>query len=120
MLEQFAQSMLAVPSAQPGLELHEALEWLPTPWSVTTGRAYLEGLRGFTANLSPDARSAEPWDDTLDTAAVALPEELFAEAREPLAVPDAKHWTMTRFNTMLAAFAEKIQMRERIKKVIEL
>jgi hypothetical protein len=118
-LEVFALHMLAEPESHPGLELYEALDWLPRPWSQAVARAYLDGLRAFVAATKPNARNLEPWDDTLDTAALALPEALFAEARQPLSVADAdKHWQMTRFNNLLTTFAETIQMRERIVKVI--
>jgi hypothetical protein len=117
-LEAFALRMLADPGAYDGVPLYEALDWLPRPWGLAVGGAYLHGLRAFVGALPPNARLAEPWDDTLDSAALALPEALFARALEPVAVPESSHWPVKTFDAKLSAFAETIRLRERIVRVL--
>jgi hypothetical protein len=91
------------------------LSALPSPWSAAIGHAYLAGLRAFVAALGSASDSAAPWDDTLDTAARALPVKCFAAALDPFDIPeDNHHWRVQQFGRQLDAFADVIRLRQRI------
>lgn len=119
-LDAFALRSLAAPYATGDTTLADALWLLARPWSNAVARAYLDGLRTFAAALAPDATTASPWDATLETAALAMPEALFAEAREPVAAPESKRWQIAQFGKQLDAFAETVRLRERLVKVLPL
>jgi hypothetical protein len=99
----------------------EAISKVTRPWSEALGEAYLRGLRAFVAQLDQKSKSAEPWDDTLSLAGVALPPACWSAAREPLTVPKDNHnWYIQHFQRLLDDFASTLQLRARIDKEIPL
>ena len=101
--------------------LGEVLSHLPRPWSRAIGDAYLDGLRAFVASLGKKSTSADPWDDTLGAAGLALPPECFAAALEPLALPDDNtNWYIRNFRSQLDELADAIRVRRRIVEEIPL
>lgn len=118
-LEALALRMLADPSAYDGILLYEALDFLPRPWSLVVARAYLDRLRAYAGSLDPKSRLTDR-DGTIDSAALALPEEAFAEALEPIALLESQNPYQTSFQRQLEAFAETIRLRERLVKVLPL
>ena len=97
----------------------EALAMLPRPWSTHLTRAYLAGLRAFAASLTKESTSADPWDDTLHTAARAIPPECFAEALEPIDLPpDNRQYQIAGFRRELDFFTDAIRLRQCIHEEI--
>lgn len=119
-LESLALRLIAEPNAYVGISPVDALGFLERPWSVAVAQAYLDGLRAFAGALTPDATVTAPWDTTLETAALALPEAVLAGAREPITVPESTRWQIGQFGRQLDAFAETIRLRERLGKVLPL
>jgi hypothetical protein len=118
--EALALRLLADPSAQEDITLYEALGFLRRPWSASIARAYLERLRAFATTMDPRAGAASLWEQTLEDAALAMPEAAFAEALAPIALPEGKSAYLARFRYQLDAFAETIRLRERLVKVLPL
>lgn len=119
-VEEFALALIQDVKAHEGLTLDEALALLPRPWSATLADAYLDGLRAFASSLTAQSKLAEPWDDSLDNAALALPATHFAQALAPIEVPESKYWQIGYFRDQLGEMAETIRLRERITKEIPL
>jgi hypothetical protein len=119
-LEGFALEMLADTLKHDDFTLYEVFDMLPRPWSARVADAWLDGLRGFVTGLTPQTKLAEPWDDTLNTAALALPETHFARALEPLEVPQSKHYQINYFRSQLEELQATITLRQRIAKELPL
>ncbi|HEX9036590.1 MAG TPA: DUF5691 domain-containing protein [Ktedonobacterales bacterium] len=119
-LDAFVLRVLAAPDTYADMGLRAALDLLPRPWSVAVAQAYLDGLRAFAVVTDTKARATDPWDTTLNDAALAMPETAFTVAREPIAVPEAQNPYSSRFKNQLNAFAETIRLRERLVKVLPL
>ena len=84
----------------------------PTPGSLV--------CLGFIGGITAQTKLAEPWDDTLETAALALPETHFINRVEPLDIPDSKHWQITYFRTQLDEWQTTVSLRRRIAKELPL
>lgn len=84
-----ARVLQVLEQPRPGKSLRTLiLESLPTPWGVTVARQYLAGLQAHFADIAQDVKAAEDdWYMTMIRAAVALPEECFAEALGDLGFP---------------------------------
>jgi hypothetical protein len=119
-LEGFALEALADTKKHDDFSLYEILDMLPKPWSASVADAWLIGVRGFIAGLTPQSKLAEPWYDTLDTAALAIPETHFARALEPFEVPESKHWQINYFRSQLEELQATISLRQRIAKELPL
>jgi hypothetical protein len=119
-LERFALEALADTKKHDDFSLYEILDMLPRPWSALVADAWLSGVRGFVTGLTPQIKLAEPWDDTLSTAALALPETHFARALEPFEVPESKHWQINNFRSQLEELQATISLRQRIAKELPL
>jgi hypothetical protein len=74
----------------------------------------------FIASITAQTKLAEPWDDTLETAALALPETHFVNNVEPLDMPDSKHWQINNFRTQLEEWQTTVRLRRRIAKELPL
>jgi hypothetical protein len=113
--EAVALRLVADPTAAIGPRFYTVVASLEPPWSQQFGDAYLRGLRAFIAGLAAKTTSADPWDDTLAIAALALPQSCFAAALEPLTLPEkATNWYMQQFQRQLDEFTNTIQLRKRI------
>ena len=119
-LERFALEALADPKKRDDFSLYEILDMLPKPWSAPVSDAWVAGVLGFIAGITAQTKLAEPWDDTLETAALALPETHFVNKVEPLDIPDSKHWQITYFRTQLEEWQTTISLRRRIAKELPL
>ena len=111
---------------------------LPTPRSTTISRSTRSSIccpsRGarrsptpgsrvclsFIGGITAQTKLAEPWDDTLETAALALPETHFTNKVEPLDIPDSKHWQINYFRTQLEQWQTTVSLRRRIAKELPL
>lgn len=112
--EAWALTALANAGANDDPSLDDILGALPRPWSVAVGTAYVRGLRAFAATLTEKSKSADPWDDTLQAAAVALPRTCFAEAIQHIETPESNHWYMQNFRRQLDWLADVLHTRQRI------
>ncbi len=112
--EAWALAALANASPTDDPTLDDLLGALPRPWSEAVGTAYVRGLHAFAATLTEKSKSAEPWDDTLQAASVALPRACFAEAFEPIEIPTSNHWYMQNFRRQLDSLADILRTRQRI------
>ncbi len=112
--EAWTLASLAHAAADDEPTLDELLSALPRPWSMAVSTAYVSGLRAFAATLDEKSKSAEPWDDTLHAAGLALPQAAFARALEPIPTPDSKHWYMQNFRRQLDWLADVLRTRQRI------
>src|SRR5262249_9359127 len=111
-LEKGALAVLADPAGERQTATNPWLPAPPSPWGAAIGHAYPAGLRALVASLGSASDSAAPWDDTLDTAARALPVECFEAALDPFAIPeDNHHWRVQQFGRQLDAFADVIRLR---------
>jgi hypothetical protein len=119
-LERFALEALADTKKHDDFSLYEILDMPPRPWSAPVADAWLSGVRGFVTGITPQIKLAEPWDDTLETAALALPETHFARALEPFEVPESKHWQINNFRSQLEELQATISLRQRIAKELPL
>jgi hypothetical protein len=119
-LERFALEALADAKKHDDFALYEILDMLPKPWSAPVADAWFNGMRGFVAGLTPQTKLAEPWDDTLETAALAIPETHFASALEPFSIPVSKHWQVNYFRSQLQELQATISLRQRIAKELPL
>ena len=93
---------------------------LPRPWSAQVADAWIAGVLSFIGGITAQTKLAEPWDDTLETAALALPETHFINKVEPLDIPDSKHWQINDFRTQLEEWQTTISLRRRIAKELPL
>jgi uncharacterized protein DUF5691 len=117
--EAWALAAIADPGGKHQPDLNDALAALPRPWSLAVARAYLAGLRACVAALTAKSPNVSSWDDTLDTAAPALPPQCFDAALEPFEIPaDNRHWYIQQFSRQLDAFADAIRIRRRIHEEI--
>lgn len=116
----FALEALADTTKHDDFSLYEILDMLPRPWGAPVADAWLSGLRGFVASITTQMKLAEPWDDTLETAALALPETHFARALEPLEIPASKHWQVNYFRSQFEELQATIGLRQRIAKELPL
>ncbi len=113
--EDFALQLLTDPGAHSETEAYAVLNALPRPWSAEFGAAYLHELRHFAASLDAKSQHAEPWDNTLAAAALALLPDCFVGALEPIPVPeDNKNWNITNFARRLDVFAYTLRTRARL------
>ena len=119
-LERFALEALADPKKRDDFSLYEILDMLPRPWSAPVSNAWIAGVLSFIAGITAQTKLAEPWDDTLETAALALPETHFINKVEPLDIPDSKHWQINYFRTQLEEWQTTISLRRRIAKELPL
>jgi hypothetical protein len=119
-LESFALEALADPKKHDDFSLHEVLDMLPRPWSAPVADAWVAGVLGFIAGITAQTKLADPWDDTLETAALALPETHFINKVEPLDIPDSKHWQINYFRTQLEEWQTTVRLRRRIAKELPL
>jgi hypothetical protein len=119
-LEGFALEALADPKKHDDFSLYEILDMLPKPWSAPVADAWIAGVLGFIGGITTQTKLAEPWDDTLETAALALPESHYLNKVEPLDIPDSKHWQITYFRTQLAQWQTTVSLRRRIAKELPL
>jgi hypothetical protein len=119
-LERFALEALADPKKRDDFSLYEILDMLPKPWSAPVSDAWVAGVLSFIAGITAQTKLAEPWDDTLETAALALPETHFINQVEPLDIPDSKHWQISYFRTQLEEWQTTISLRRRIAKELPL
>lgn len=119
--EAWALAAIADPGGKQQPDLDATFAMLPRPWSVPVARAYLTGLRACVAALTAKSPNVSPWDDTLDTAALALPPRCFDAALEPFDIPaDNRHWSIQQFSRQLDAFADAIRIRRRIHEEIRI
>jgi hypothetical protein len=111
-----AWALAALANAGPNDDptLDDLLGALPRPWSEAVGTAYVRGLQAFAATLTEKSKSAEPWDDTLQAAGIALPRACFAEALQPIEIPATNHWYMQNFRRQLDSLADVLRTRQRI------
>jgi hypothetical protein len=119
-LERFALEALADPKKRDDFSLYEILDMLPKPWSAPVADAWITGVLGFIGGITAQTKLAEPWDDTLETAALALPETHFVNKVEPLDIPDSKHWQINYFRTQLEEWQTTVRLRRRIAKELPL
>jgi uncharacterized protein DUF5691 len=119
-LERFALEALADPKKHDDFSLYEILDMLPKPWSAPVSDAWVAGVLSFITGITAQTKLAEPWDDTLETAALALPESHFVNKVEPLDIPDSKHWQINYFRTQLDEWQTTISLRRRIAKELPL
>lgn len=115
--EAWMLALIADPFAKNAPDLDEVLDILPKPWSDAVAAAYLAGLRAFSGSLTPKSSDGEPWEDTLDTAALALPPAFFTAALEPISlpeVPEGKRPNVPYLRDWLETFASTIRLRQRI------
>jgi hypothetical protein len=119
-LERFALEALADPKKRDDFSLYEILDMLPKPWSAPVADAWIAGVLSFIGSITAQTKLAEPWDDTLETAALALPETHFVNKVEPLDIPDSKHWQINYFRTQLEQWQTTISLRRRIAKELPL
>ncbi|WIG58062.1 MAG: hypothetical protein OJF49_000807 [Ktedonobacterales bacterium] len=113
--EAWALHMLAEASDDQRELYGDIFAWSPSQWSRDFGDGYLAALRAFIAGLNKKSKSAEPWDDTLESAALALPPECFAAALASFDLPeDNTTWQIQNFRRQLDAFADTIRVRQRI------
>jgi hypothetical protein len=119
-LERFALETLGNPKKHDDFSLYEILDMLPRPWSATVANAWIAGVLGFIASITAQTKLAEPWDDTLETAALALPETHLINNVEPLDIPESKHWQINYFRTQLEEWQTTISLRRRIAKELPL
>ena len=119
-LEGFALEALTDPKKHDDFSLYEILDMLPKPWNAPVADAWIAGVLSFIGGITAQTKLAEPWDDTLETAALALPETHFVNKVEPLDIPDSKHWQITYFRTQLEEWQTTISLRRRIAKELPL
>ncbi|HEX3269189.1 MAG TPA: DUF5691 domain-containing protein [Ktedonobacterales bacterium] len=119
-LERFALEALSDPKKHDDFSLYEVLDLLPKPWSAPVADAWIAGVLSFIASITAQTKLAEPWDDTLETAALALPETHFVNNVEPLDMPDSKHWQINNFRTQLEEWQTTVRLRRRIAKELPL
>jgi uncharacterized protein DUF5691 len=119
-LERFALEALADTKKRDDFALYEILDMLPRPWSTPVADAWIAGVLGFIPGITAQTKLAEPWDDTLETAALALPESHFVNKVDPLDIPDSKHWQINYFRTQLEEWQTTISLRRRIAKELPL
>jgi hypothetical protein len=119
-LERFALEALEDPKKRDDFSLYEILDMLPKPWSASVADAWIAGVLSFIGGITPQTKLAEPWDDTLETAALALPETHFINTVEPLGIPDSKHWQINYFRTQLEEWQTTVRLRRRIAKELPL
>jgi hypothetical protein len=119
-LERFALEALADPKKHDDFSLYEILDMLPRPWSAQVADAWIAGVLSFIGGITAQTKLAEPWDDTLETAALALPETHFINKVEPLDIPDSKHWQINYFRTQLEQWQTTVSLRRRIAKELPL
>jgi hypothetical protein len=119
-LERFALEALANPKKRDDFPLHEILDMLPRPWSAPVADAWIAGVLGFVAGITAQTKLAEPWDDTLEAAALALPESHLVNNVESLDIPESKHWQINYFRTQLEEWQTTISLRRRIAKELPL
>jgi hypothetical protein len=119
-LERFALEALADPKKHDDFSLYEILDMLPKPWSAPVSDAWIAGVLSFIGGITAQTKLAEPWDDTLETAALALPETHFINKVEPLDIPDSKHWQINYFRTQLEQWQTTVSLRRRIAKELPL
>ncbi len=119
-LEGFALEALTDPKKHDDFSLYEILDMLPRPWSAQVADAWIAGVLSFIGGIMAQTKLAEPWDDTLETAALALPETHFTNKVEPLDIPDSKHWQINYFRTQLEEWQTTVGLRRRIAKELPL
>jgi hypothetical protein len=119
-LERFALEALADPKKHDDFSLYKILDMLPKPWSAPVADSWIAGVLGFIGSITAQTKLAEPWDDTLETAALALPETHFINKVEPLDIPDSKHWQINYFRTQLEEWQTTVRLRRRIAKELPL
>ena len=120
-LERLAFRLLAGEGADFPMSADEVLHILPHPWSLDLGNAYLSGLRAFVSSVTSTTSDFEPWDDTLEAAALGIPPECFAAALEPVTLPEGGvHWYLQQFRRQLENFADAIRLRQRVMEEIPL
>ena len=119
-LEGFALEALTDPKKHDDFSLYEILDMLPRPWNAPVADAWIAGVLSFIGGITAQTKLAEPWDDTLETAALALPETHFVNKVEPLDIPDSKHWQINYFRTQLEEWQTTISLRRRIAKELPL
>jgi hypothetical protein len=119
-LERFALEALSDPKKRDDFSLYEILDMLPRPWSAPVADAWIAGVLSFISGITAQTKLAEPWDDTLETAALALPETHFINKVEPLDIPDSKHWQINYFRTQLEEWQTTVRLRRRIAKELPL
>jgi hypothetical protein len=117
--ERRARLMLDHPDlAESGLD--ETLKMLPQPWSVAFGAAYLQAARRYLATLAgskkPDA--SNPWLNTLECAATALPLACLPQALEPWPLPEPDNWYLQRWLDEVETFTETLRQRQRLAEEI--
>jgi hypothetical protein len=118
--EAWALGAIATASTESEPGLDDVLGALPHPWSAAVGTAYVAGLRRFAASLTAKSKSAEPWDDTLAAAGLALPMACFAAALEPIETPETGNWYLQNFRKALDRLADVLRTRQRIYEEIPL
>jgi hypothetical protein len=103
-----------------------AIAELPRPWSKDFGDNYLENLRAYIGSLTITTRSYpynDPWYQSLEVAAMALPPACFAAALEPAIVLKAEEddkttnnlsWQIQYWNTELTKFSEVLRIRQHL------
>jgi hypothetical protein len=119
-LERVALQALANPKKYDDFSLYEILDMLPKPWNAPVADAWIAGVLGFITSITAQTKLAEPWDDTLETAALALPETHLVNKVEPLDIPDSKHWQINYFRTQLEEWQTTTILRRRIAKELPL
>ena len=118
--ESWALDAIANASSNSEPSLDDVLGALPHPWSEAVGTAYIAGLRSFAATLTTKSKTAEPWDDTLEAAGLALPVACFAAALEPIETPESGNWYLQNFRRALDRLADVLRTRQRIYEEIPL
>lgn len=105
-----------------------AIAELPRPWSKEFGDNYLSKLREYIGSLTITTRSYpynDPWYQSLEVAAMALPSACFAAALEPAIVVKAEEddkanisWQIQYWTTELTKFSEVLRIRQRLMEEI--
>ena len=119
-LEAHAAAYFNAQSNPGSATFEEALNALPTPWSVTFGHSFLHALRSFVETLDPAATDVAQWDSAIPVASLALPDACFATALEPLNIPDSPQWRIRALHHQLGEFVDTIRLRQQLNEEIPL
>ena len=95
----------------------EALEALPTPWSVELGSRYLAAIRDHVSKIAPPLGGVpDPWLRSLESARSGLPPGCFDRALEPWALPEPRpgDWQLGIWHQQVERFTETIRVRRRL------
>jgi hypothetical protein len=101
------------------LPVGDLLKGLPSPWSQAISRAWLSGAQQVCARLAGLGEPGfDPWLETMERAAHAIPEELFPAALASWPELDTADGYRRAWSLQLGSFTQIVQIRKSLKEEI--